>query len=243
MKRLIKIAMIETRLFFREKIAVFFAFLFPLFLLFLFGSIWGKEGSYMAYLIPMLVSIVAFSNALFGVGSVLAFYRESGILKRIGITPLQARTYIYGLLVARFFMVIFQAIFLFILASIFFKVGIKGNLGVLIITLLIGILSMISIGGIVASFSKTHEASIAISNVLFTPISFLSGAFIPIFILPKFLQTLAKGSPLYHFIKAMQDIMVHGKGLKEEFVSLAVLVGCLIVCSLITAKTFKLKEG
>lgn len=242
MKKLMKIAVIETKLFFRQKIAVFFTFLFPLFLLFLFGSIWGKEPNYFSYLLPMLVSIVAFSNALFGVGSVLAFYRESGILKRIGITPLPARIYIYGLLAARFFMVIFQSVFLFILALIFYDVKVKGNFGALILALIIGILSMISIGGIVASFSKTHEASIAISNVLFTPLSFLSGAFIPIFILPKFLQTLAKGSPLYHFIKVMQDIMVQGKGLSDEALSLAVIIGCLLVCSLVTAKTFKLKE-
>jgi ABC-2 type transport system permease protein len=242
MKKLAKIAVIETKLFFRQKIAVFFTFLFPLFLLFLFGSIWGKEPNYFSYLIPMLISIVAFSNALYGVGAVLAFYRESGILKRIGITPLPARTYIYGLLASRFFMVIFQAVFLFILALIFYKVKVKGSFVALSIVLVIGILSMISIGGIVASFSKTYEASIAISNVLFTPLSFLSGAFIPIFILPKFLQTVAKGSPLYHFIKVMQEIMVQGKGLSDEIVSLGVVIGCLLVCALITAKTFKLKE-
>lgn len=243
MKKLVKIALIEAKLFFRQKIAVFFTFLFPLFLLFLFGSIWGKEPNYFSYLLPMLVSIVAFSNALYGVGAVLSFYRESGILKRIGITPLPARTYIYGLLASRFFLVILQAFFLFILASIFYDVKVKGNFGALILTIIIGILSMISIGGIVASFSKTYEASIAISNVLFTPLSFLSGAFIPIFILPKFLQTVAKGSPLYHFIKVMQEIMVQGKGLSDEIVSLGAVIGCLLICALITAKKFKLKEG
>jgi len=54
---------------------------------------------------------------------------------------------------------------------------------------------------------------------------------------------VAKGSPLYHFIKVMQEIMVQGKGLSDEIVSLGVVTGCLLVCSLITAKTFKLKEG
>jgi len=102
---------------------------------------------------------------------------------------------------------------------------------------------MISFGGIIAGFSRTHESAIALANVFFTPVSFLSGAFIPIFILPRFLQTLAKGSPVYHFIKAMQDIMIHGKGLKDEWVSLAVIIGFLIICSIITATTFKLKEG
>ncbi len=241
MKKFAKVALIETKLFFRQKIAVFFTLLFPLFLLFLFGSIWGKEPNYFSYLLPMLVSIVAFSNALYGVGAVLSFYRESGILKRIGITPLPARTYIYGLLASRFLIVIFQAVFLFIVALIFYTVKVKGSFAALVIVLVIGVLSMISIGGIVAGFSKTYEASIAISNVLFTPLSFLSGAFIPIFILPKFLQTLANGSPLYHFIKVMQEIMVQGKGLREELVSLSVVVGCLLVCALISAKTFKLK--
>ena len=242
MKKWLKVAGLEMKLFFREKTAVFFTFLFPLFLLFLFGSIWGKEKDYFAYLIPMLISIVAFSNSLFGVGVVLSAYRESGILKRIGMTPIPARTYIYGLLVTRFFIIIGQSALLFLLAKIFYTVPIKGQPALLILVILIGILSMISFGGVIAGFSKTHESAIALANTFFTPVSFLSGAFIPIFILPKFLQVLAKGSPVYHFIKIMQDIMIRGRGLDEEWVSLAVVVGFLILCSLVSAYTFKLKE-
>jgi ABC-2 type transport system permease protein len=243
MKKWLKVALIEMKLFFREKTAVFFTFLFPLFLLFLFGSIWGKQKDYFSYLIPMLISIVAFSNSLFGVGVVLASYRESGILKRMGLTPIPARTYIYGLLTQRFFIILGQSVLLFVLAKIFYTVPVKGNLASLILVILIGILSMISFGGVIAGFSKSHESAIALANVFFTPLSFLSGAFIPIFILPKFLQTIAKGSPIYHFIKAMQDIMIHGKGLKDIWVSLAVIIGFLVICSFISAKTFKLKEG
>jgi len=243
MKKLLKVALIEIKLFFREKTAVFFTFLFPLFLLFLFGSIWGKQKDYFSYLIPMLISIVAFSNSLFGVGVVLAYYRETGILRRMGITPIPARTYIYGLLATRFLIIIGQSMLLFVLAKIFYTVPVKGNPASLILVILAGILSMISFGGVIAGFSKSHESAIALANVFFTPLSFLSGAFIPIFILPKFLQTIAKGSPVYHFIKAMQDIMIHGKRLKDIWVSLAVIIGFLVVCSFISAKTFKLKEG
>ena len=41
----------------------------------------------------------------------------------------------------------------------------------------------------------------------------------------------------------MQDIMIYGKGLKDIWVSLAVIIGFLVICSFISAKTFKLKEG
>lgn len=242
MKELMKVSAIEIKIFLREKIAVFFTFLFPLFILFLFGSIWGKNPKYFGYLIPMLIAMVIFSNALYGIGLTLAYYKESGIFKRIGITPLKPRTYIYGLILVRVLIILIQSFFLLALGIVLYRLKIEGNFWVLVLSILIGIFSMLSIGGIVATISKNHETALAISNFTLTPILFLSGAFIPLFLFPKVLQHIAKVSPVYHFIKILQDIIILGKGLKDEWISFSVLIFCLLFCFLITANTFKFQE-
>ncbi len=237
MKKLFSVIVIETKMFLRTGIAVFFTFIFPFFLLILFGSIWGKR--FIPYLVPMLIAMVSSSSAIYSIGTILPIYRESGILKRITVSPLKGWTYIYGLVSARFLIALFQSLLIIIIAKLFYNFEIKGDVFSLLLFLLIGILSTLSIGGFIAGISKNSESATSISNFTFTPLMFLSGAFVPMFILPKFFQKLAQISPVYHFIKALQDIIIIGNSLKKEWIHLAFLVFSLFVFSFITKKTFR----
>ncbi len=234
MRKLFSVIVIEIKMLLRTGKAVFFAFIFPLFVLFFFGSIWGKR--FIPYLVPMLIAMVSTSTAIYSIGTILPVYRESGILRRISVSPLKGWTYIYGLLLARFFIIFLQSIFLIIVAKSFYGLEIRGNLFALLFFILLGTFSVLSIGGLIAGVSKNSEMATTISNFTFTPLMFLSGAFIPIFLFPKFFQKLANFSPVYHFIKAMQDIIREGSSLQREWIHLAYLCFTLIVFSFITKK-------
>lgn len=237
MKKLLWVITIEIKMFLRTGIAVFFTFIFPFFILLLFGSIWGKK--FIPYLVPMLLAMVAGSTALYAIGVTLPNYRETGIFKRIIVSPLKGWTYIYGLVLARFLIVFLQSILLIVITKLFYGLQIKGDILSLLFFLILGIFSTLSIGGLIASISKTGEMAISISNITFSPLMFLSGAFVPIFIFPKFFQKLANFSPVYHFIKAMQDIILQGSSLRNELDHFLFLFITLIVFYLITKKTFK----
>lgn len=237
MRKLFSVILIEIKMWLRTGIAVFFTIIFPLFVLFFFGSIWGKR--FIPYLVPMLIAMVSTSTAIYSIGTILPFYRESGILRRITVSPLKGWTYIYGVLLARFLIVFLQSILLIVIAKISYELEIKGNIFALLLFVILGIFSTLSIGGLIAGVSKNSEMATTISNFTFTPLMFLSGAFIPIFIFPKFFQKLANFSPVYHFIKAMQDIIREGSSLQREWIHLAYLFLALIVFSFITKVTFK----
>lgn len=237
MRKLFSVIIIEIKMLLRTGIAVFFAFIFPLFVLFFFGSIWGKR--FIPYLVPMLIAMVSTSTAIYSIGTILPRYRETNILKRITVSPLKGWTYIYGLVLARFLIVFLQSILLIAIAKISYGLEIKGNILVLLLFVILGIFSALSIGGLIAGVSKNSEMATTISNFTFTPLMFLSGAFVPIFIFPKFFQKLANFSPVYHFIKAMQDIIREGNSLQREWIHLAYLCFTLIVFFFITKVTFK----
>lgn len=237
MRKLLWVITIEIKMFLRTGIAVFFTFIFPFFILLLFGSIWGKK--FIPYLVPMLLAMAAGSTALYAIGVTLPNYRETGIFKRIIVSPLKGWTYIYGLVLARFLIVFLQSILLIVITKLFYGLQIKGDILSLLFFLILGIFSTLSIGGLIASISKTGEMAISISNITFSPLMFLSGAFVPIFIFPKFFQKLANFSPVYHFIKVMQDIILQGSSLRNELDHFLFLFITLIVFYLITKKTFK----
>lgn len=237
MRKFIAVILIEAKMFFRTGIAVFFTFVFPFLLLFFFGSIWGKR--FIPYLVPMLIAMVSSSSGIYSIGIILPNYRESGILKRITVSPLRGWTYIYGLITARFFIAFSQSLIIVLVAKFSYGIEMKGSLLLFLIVVFLGTMCMLSIGGLIAGISKNSEVATTIANLTFTPLMFLSGAFIPIFVFPKFFQKLAQISPVYHFIKLLQDILIHEKGFKDGWMSLLVLFLSLLAFFIITKKTFR----
>jgi len=95
MKSFAKMTWMEARLFLREPVSAFFTLVFPLIMLFIFGSISGNtslpgSGSgqgMIDHLIPALIAMVIGMTGLMPITITLATYRENGILRRLRTTP------------------------------------------------------------------------------------------------------------------------------------------------------------
>lgn len=230
MKHLWHITRMETLLYLRERMAVFFTFFFPLFMLVFFGSIWGKYPAYYGMLVPMLIVMTAFSNGLFTMGYTLTHYRETGFFRRICLTSVDTAEYIYGLALSRLLMVTVQALVLVGILTFILRFSIRGGAVAVAAVFLLGTLAMFAVGMLVSVLARSGESALAICNFLFTPLMFLSGGFIPISVLPSLMQKVARVSPLYHFIHSLQDLFVNGGSLAGQWPHLAVLAACLAVC-------------
>src|SRR4051794_12375770 len=71
------------RLFMRNRIGIFWTMLFPIGLMLLFGSIYGKQPGAITYLATGMVVLSLMSNGIIGNAVTLAMWRERGILRRI----------------------------------------------------------------------------------------------------------------------------------------------------------------
>lgn len=238
MKNLFRVAFLESRFMLRDKTTLFFTFLFPFFLLALFGGIWGKYPGYYGSLIPMLIAMVALSGGLFGIGIVLAQYRQTGVFQRLSLTPLSSRTYILGTMTGRFFFLMAESLALLLVMRFFLRQTIAGNPLALLLVIIIGLAAMLSLGGLVASLVKNSDGAVAVGNIVFTPLMFLSGGFIPLNFMPPFVQKLALFSPVYHYIRIMQKITLEGSSLSQEWLSLTVLVVFFGLCLLLSRRLF-----
>jgi len=81
--KIVKLSVMETKLFFREKMAVFWTFLFPVLMIWLFGVMFGGATiggmTYSNAYIPSWIAVNILTTAFFGIGTVMANYREKGI--------------------------------------------------------------------------------------------------------------------------------------------------------------------
>src|SRR5690349_6986990 len=104
-KQLWKITRVEALLMLREPMATFFILLFPLLILFVFGSIFGNDpfpGTDVGTVdvsIPGYMAMVIGTTAFMSIPVALATYREQGVLRRLRATPLKPAILLGGQLI------------------------------------------------------------------------------------------------------------------------------------------------
>ena len=179
------------------------------------------------YLFSGFSTFAIMGPALFGVGCSLALERDAGFLRLKRALPAPAGAY----LLAKIFVgVIFAALAMtsmLIAALIAGKVSLSGGqLAILTLVLIVGSVPFAAIGLFIGAFTSGSAAP-AYANVLFLPMLWLSGLFIP---LPKFLEPWAVIWPAFH----VNQLALGSAGVSEfTFISpaiaAAVLVGVTVI--------------
>ncbi|NLG56263.1 MAG: ABC transporter permease [Rhodococcus sp.] len=129
------------------------------------------------YVLPLVFVMVLGAIGIINMPSFLAYYRRSGILRRLGVTPASP----FMVLVAQALVSMIQAIIGIAVALIFaiivfdanLPVNIAGAVGVLALALA----AMYGVGMIVAALAPTPNSAVAIGLVGFLGIGALGGMF------------------------------------------------------------------
>lgn len=176
--------------------------LFPLAFYALFGLILpGKTGNMAPahYLLATYGAFAAIGPALFGFGAGLAMEQQMGwlALKRASPMPIGAYFAAKGAMAMLFALA--TTLLLGSAAVIFGGVHLSLSQWLHLTTVLIlGAIPFCALGLLIGSVAKAH-AAVAIVNLIYLPMSALSGLWIPVKMFPGFMQDLAPLLPAYHF--------------------------------------------
>jgi len=194
---------------------------------------------YIDFLVPGLIGFSLMSTCLFSIGVVVVSYREKGKLRRLAVTPLPKSIFIAGQIITRYGIVLLQALILIGVSFILFHVRPVGNLLALWAALTIGMLAFIALGYAIASIANTPETASGIANMLFIPMTFLSGVYFSVDGIPGFLKPLVEFLPLTHLVRAIRQIFNYGASLSTLWLPITVLAVWLAVCFLFSVKKFR----
>ncbi len=84
----------------------------------------------------------------------------------------------------------------------------------------------------------TYRIAQTVGMVLAFPMMFLSGASIPLEVLPAKVQAVSRYIPLTHVVRLMKGLWF-GEAWSQHWTGVAVLTGCLLVGGIIAAWTFR----
>jgi ABC-2 type transport system permease protein len=188
--------------------------------------------------VPVLVVTMIAIGAVLSLVTVIAIYREGGILKRLRATPLRPHTILAAHVLVK---LIFSALTLALMAAAgrrFYPVALDVPWVSFALALLISTLSILSIGFLLASVVPTARFAQPVGSIIFYPMLAVSGLFVPIAALPSSMQTLARVSPLTYAVSLMRGIWI-GDTWWAHAGDLLALAIVFAACTALSARVFR----
>jgi ABC-2 type transport system permease protein len=199
----------------------------------------GLKLKYLDFLVPGIIAMQIMSNNMNGVASQIASWRERGVLRRMQGTALKASTFIAAQITARLLLNSLQALLLLLIGHFAFDVSVRGSFPLLVMFIILGTLTFISIGFIIAGLAKTPESAGPIAGFISFPLMFLGGVFFPISNMPTYLQPIVKTIPISHLSTAFREIMNVGASFSDLLPEFGWLCAWLVVGFVIATKSFR----
>jgi ABC-2 type transport system permease protein len=245
MRSLTELTKTSIKLYIREPIAAFFTLAFPTMLILIFGAMYGNDPSpIFDGLGSMDVSMPAYSALILGTIGLLsvpittAGYRQQGVLRRFRATPMHPLTYIVSDLLTNLAMTILGMILLFTVGWLLYRVQFEGNILLLLFAVILSGLAMSSMGYLIASIASGARVAQVIGMVIFYPMMFLSGAGMPIELLPPSVQRVSDFLPLTYVARLLRGLWF-GEPLVDHLLEVVVLVVILVVFGGAAARYFR----
>ena len=245
MRAFLTVTWTEGKLFLRNFYSPFFSLVFPLMMLFLFGSIYGNEpdeffGGYgaMDVSVPSYMGIALGVNGLMTLPLTLSDYRQKKILKRFRATPAGPSLLLFSQLLVNLLMTLIGVAAIIIVGTAVYHVRTPVSMLPFLLALAVGIFAMFSVGFFVASIAPSNRSAVVIANLLYFPMLFLSGAILPVEIFPEGVRKVSQVLPLTHAVKLLRASWISGT-LSGDISSIVVLASIGIVFAVVSALLFR----
>ena len=238
-----KLTWVEIKVFMREPMGVIGTLGLPVFVfLFVSRGLGDSQASNAAEALPFNVAILAALviavGAALSLVAIITIYREGGILKRLRATPLSPLTILGAHVFVKLIFTVVGMGLLVLAGRQFFPGALDVNLWSFTVALLLGTLSILSVGFVISSIVPTARFAQPIGSILLYPMIALSGLFFSIDVLPTGWRVLANMLPTTHAVALMQGIW-DGAGWGAHWVNVLGLVAVFVVCSAVSTKTFR----
>ncbi len=194
---------------------------------------------YVDYVVPgVLIQSITMIAIFFGL--TLIFEKESGILKKLLVTPTSRYTIVIGRSLAAGVRALFQILiivpFAVLLGVSFFPNPLYFVMAILIMFFAAGGFAALSI--FIGSFLKARERFQAIGQAITFPMFFASNALYPVGLMPPILQEFSRFNPMTYIVDAVRGLLISGdlSNLPIDLLGISVFVGSMFFLASISFK-------
>jgi ABC-2 type transport system permease protein len=208
---LLRLSLTELKLLSRERVRMALPVAIPVLLIVILGSIhslrqpraiYGGESFidlYTAIMVVMGLALLALTN----MPMLLADYRERGVLRRLQTTPIGPVRVLAAQLVADLAVAVVVVAVILAVARVGFAVPLPRQPGAFVLAALLAAGALLGAGLLVAAVAPTGRVARGIGALLFYPMMFFAGLWLPIPNMPAVLQHISHATPLGAAVPAL----------------------------------------
>ena len=188
--------------------------------------------------VPVLASLLIAISAVLSLVTIIAIYREGGILKRLRATPLRPATILTAHVMAKLLLTAFTIALLLLAGKRWFVFGAGVPVYSFGLALLLSVFSILSLGLVIASIVPTARFAQPIGALVFYPMIGLSGLFVPIALYPPLLGAIARMMPFTYVVSLLLGIW-RGEGWAAHAGDLVALAVTFVAGLAISSRVFR----
>lgn len=248
MKGFTAICKIEFRLFARDFFSFFFALVFPVLMLLLFGGIFGNTPAYEGADVGMMdLSVPAYAVMVMGVTGLMSLpltlsgYKEKKIYKRFDATPVGKKSIILAQVFVNLTMTLIGILILLIAGALLYHVQMKGDLFSVCVSMLFSIAAMFSMGFLFTAVGRDLKSTTLLCYVFYFVMLFLSGATMPDILFPDTIKKLSDLLPMTYAVDLVQGVFA-GDRLGAHTTELLILGSVTVICTAVGAVLYRKKD-
>jgi len=245
LRGLLKLTWLEVKIFVREPLGLVGAIGIPVVVFVLLGRMLAGDpspaaepGDFLTVQAPVFAAILILLTAVLSLVTIIAIYREGGILKRLRATPLRPHTILTAQVLVKLLLTAVTLALMVLAGKRYYPIVYDVRVVAFTFALLLSSASILSLGFLIASLVPTARFAQPIGAAILYPMVGISGLFMPIDAMPPALQAVARLLPLTYAVSLLRGIWV-GDAWLAHLGDVAALVGAAAICIMLSARVFR----
>lgn len=177
-------------------------------------QVWYNPDLIAAYFnVPGVIGMILYFITTLLTASSIVRERERGTIEQLIVTPIRSWELVVGKILPYSILALIDMVEVLLIGHWWFKVPIKGDLGLIFALSGLFLISSLGIGLFASTVANTQQEAFITVMVTMLPSLFLSGFFFPIEAMPKFLQYVSAIIPLRYYLVIIRALLLKGVGL------------------------------
>jgi ABC-2 type transport system permease protein len=176
------------------------------------------------FMIPALIGMILQLLTSMLTATAIVRERERGTIEQLIVTPIRSWELILGKIIPYVLIAFLDTLEILVVGTWWFKVPIRGDLGVLLALSGLFLISSLGIGLFISTVARTQQEAMMLAYFTMLPTIFLSGFFFPLNAMPVVLQWVSHLVPLRYYLIIIRSVILKGVGIEAllpEVIALA----------------------
>lgn len=199
---------------------------------------YNPAGESSTFVVPGLVAVMLTITMLVVMSGAIVREREVGTLEQLVVTPISKSSLLLGKVIPFVIIAYLQMTNVLLLGSLVFHVPVRGSLPLLYALSGLFILSVLGIGLMISTFSKSQAAAQQLAFGFTMPSILLSGFIFPLEAMPTVAQWIGHALPITYYLEIVRGVLLKGSGITMLWKQTLFLAGFATVTLSIAVRRF-----